>query len=116
MAGKDVIGHIDCPVCGHEAPVKEDRNGKAYMHCAHSCNAQVFSRNDHRDGLLRKRMRAVTVPDPDPVATPEAKKAPVVPPVSVPKTAPTVTVQPNAEQKPKANWFQPIMGAKHGRA
>ena len=116
MAGKDIIGHIDCPVCGHEAPVKEDKNGHSYVHCAHRCNAQVFTRNDHRDGLLRKRMRAVTVSDTDTVATPDVKPAPAVPPVSVPKSAPPVTVPPNAEPKPKENWFQPIMGAKHGRA
>jgi hypothetical protein len=121
MASKDIIGHIDCPVCGHEAPVKEDKNGHAYVHCAHRCNAQVFTRNDHRDGLLRKRMRAVTVSDIDTVTAPAAAPAPIpapaVIPVSVPKPAPAVTVPPKPEQKPKANWFSPVIGgAKHGRA
>lgn len=95
---KQIIGHIDCPVCGHEMPVKADKNGHAYGHCARSCNAQVFTRNDHRDGLLRKAMRPVTVSVPEPEPEPE----PAVPP--------------KPEPKPKANWFQPIMGAKHGRA
>lgn len=119
-----VIGHIDCPVCGHDMPIKQDKNGQAYGHCAHSCNAQVFTRNDHRDSLLRKRMRAVTVTD----TVPEPEKpAPVavpvfVPPVAVPAPAPKPTPAPTAppappEPKPKANWFSPVIGgAKHGRA
>lgn len=123
MASKDVIGHIDCPVCGHEAPVKQDKNGHAYAHCAHRCNAQVFTRNDHRDGLLRKRMRAVTVSDTDtdtvttPAVAPVPAPAHAAIPVSVPKPAPAVTVPPKPELKPKANWFSPVIGgAKHGRA
>lgn len=98
-----IIGHIDCPVCKREMPVKTDKNGHAYGHCAHGCNAQVFTRNEHRDGLLRKQMRpvTVTVPEPDPAPVP-------VPAVPAPA--------PKPEPKPKASWFQPVMGAKHGRA
>ena len=122
MASKDVIGHIDCPVCGHEMPVKADKNGHAYAHCAHSCNAQVFARNDHRDSLLRQRMRPVTVSVTEPVAKkvdpvtvsvtePDAKKVePVTVPVSVP-SAPKAT-----PPKERANWFSPVLGVKHGRA
>ncbi|WP_322400363.1 hypothetical protein [Massilia luteola] len=116
---KQIIGNIDCPVCGHEMPVKADKNGHAYGHCAHRCNAQVFTRNDHRDGLLRKAMRPVTVSVPLPEPTPAVPKpshavgAAPVPPL------PTGTppVQQPAGAKTKANWFSPVLGgAKHGRA
>jgi hypothetical protein len=113
---KQIIGHIDCPVCGHEMPVKADKNGHAYGHCAHRCNAQVFTRNDHRDGLLRKAMRPVTVSVPEPL--PGA--VPAVPTVTTPVTTPAAVPAPPAskpDQKPKANWFSPVLGgAKHGRA
>jgi len=114
---KQIIGHIDCPVCGHEMPVKADKNGHAYGHCAHRCNAQVFTRNDHRDSLLRQRMRAVTV-------TVTASQAPAAPPVTapapvqdvpVPATAPAPAkpaqaAPPKPAPKPKANWFSPVLG------
>lgn len=127
--GAAIIGHIDCPVCGQDMPVKPDKNQHAYGHCAHGCNAQVFTRNDHRDGLLRKRMRAVTVTDtvPEPKADEPAPVAvPVfVPPVptSVPKpnqtpaqSAPADAAPPKTEAKHRANWFSPVLGVKHGRA
>lgn len=108
---KQIIGHIDCPVCGHEMPVKADKNGHAYGHCAHRCNAQVFTRNDHRDGLLRKAMRPVTVSVPEP----EAKPVPAVP-APAPETKPAPTAAP-PKPEPKPNWFSPVLGgAKHGRA
>lgn len=127
MGTKDVIGNIDCPVCGQEMPVKEDKNQHAYGHCAHGCNAQVFTRNDHRDALLRKRMRAVTVTDT--VPPPDVKPDPVHIPVFVPPPAPA-TKKPDpappapqpapAPTKPepkKSNWLSPVMGGvKHGRA
>ena len=114
MGARDIIGHIDCPVCGHEMPVKADKNGHAYGHCAHRCNAQVFTRNDHRDGLLRQRMRAVTVTgtdDNEPAPPPAPVREPAEPvPEPEKQSAPPA-------QKPKANWFNPIMGrSANGRA
>ncbi len=94
---KTPIGHCDCPVCGFDgAQVKEDKNAHAYIHCT-DCNAQTFTRNEHRNSQLRKRMRPVTVT----VAAPEAEPpAPVasVPAKVVPPAAPA-----------KKPWFQPLM-------
>lgn len=119
MGTKDIIGHIDCPVCGHEMPVKQDKNAHAYGHCAHRCNAQVFTRNDHRDSLLRQRMRAVTVTVPEPEAAPApAATVPVtVPSVTVPVPAPKAPEAVVVPPKAKAPWFSPVMGGvKNGRA
>lgn len=126
MGTKDIIGHIDCPVCGHEMPVKEDKNRHSYGHCAHRCNAQVFTRNDHRDSLLRMRMRAVsgtvTAPEPkkgEPLAIPTfvpTVPAPAPKPDPAPPAPPRLAT-PNAEPRPKGNWLNPLLGgAKHGRA
>jgi hypothetical protein len=103
---KETIGHIDCPVCGHEMPVKADKNGHAYGHCAHSCNAQLFTRNDHRDAQLRKRMQPVTVTDPKPEPVTEPAD-PVQEPTAAPTPAPT-----SAPGKPvqKASFLSPLMG------
>lgn len=125
MGAAGVIGHIDCPVCGHEMPVKQDKNKHAYGHCAHRCNAQVFTRNDHRDSLLRQRMRPVTVTDtvtapkadePGPVAVP-VFVPPVPTPAPAPKpAAPPKPVPPKPEAKQRANWFSPVLGVKNGHA
>lgn len=93
---KTPIGHIACPVCGfNDAEIKEDKNAHAYMHCT-DCNAQTFTRNDHRNTQLRKRMRPVTVTVTEPAA---ALAAPV-------QSAPVTTPAP---AKKKASWFQPIL-------
>lgn len=105
MSTKEIIGHIDCPVCGRDMPIKADRNGHAYGHCIYGCTRQLFTRNDHCDKLLRARMRPVTVsvtePEPATVAVPAVSE-------TVPAPAPA--------PKQKAGWFQPLMGAKHGSA
>lgn len=96
---KIAIGHVNCPVCGFaDAEVKEDKNVHSYIHCT-DCNAQTFTRNAHRDGQLRKRMRAVTVTVPvaDPVAAP----------ATVPEPAAPVTPPP--APKARTSWFQPIL-------
>ena len=119
MGEKTIIGHIDCPVCGHDMPVKEDKNEHAYGHCAHRCNAQVFTRNEHRNSLLRQRMRPVTVTGTATVTEPPTAPRPVevpvfLPPVPAPAPKPTAPKAPTPEPAPKparerANWFNPLM-------
>ena len=114
MTKKTAIGHVVCAICGfHDAEVKEDRNGHAYIHCT-DCNAQTFTRNDYRNSHLRKRMRAVTVTvtvadtedaeaAPAPEAPPKAAKAP--------PRAEQAPAAPAAPKPAKRPWFQPLMAA-----
>lgn len=109
---KTPIGHVRCPVCDHaDAEVKTDKNYHAYIHCT-DCNAQTFTRNDYRDGHLRKRMRpsaapdatvTVTVTDTEPKPKPKPGPAATVPPATVPTAPKTVLA--------KAAWFTPILGS-----
>lgn len=114
MGTKEIIGHIDCPVCGHDMPIKEDKNRHAYGHCAHRCNAQVFTRNDHRNSLLRQNMRPVTVTVTEPVQKDAPVEIPVfVPlapaPVPAPKGADPAPPAPPVPAKKRATWFNPVL-------
>jgi hypothetical protein len=116
---KTAIGHIACPTCDHaDAEVKEDKNGHAFIFCP-DCNQQLFTRGDHRDAKLRKKMRPVTVtvtappvavptvslPVPDPNTPPKAA-APKPAPAPAEKPAPAM---PAAK---KASWFTPLLGVE----
>ncbi len=107
---KTPIGHVCCPVCDHaDAEVKTDKNDHAYIHCT-DCNAQTFTRNEHRNTKLRARMRPVTVTVTEPAAVPVT--APVPPPAPATKADPLPAAV--LETKPpakKTSWFQPIMGS-----
>lgn len=116
---KTAIGHVRCPVCDFaDAAVKEDKNEHAYVHCS-DCNAQVFTRNDFRDGQLRKRMRPVTVTvtdtaqndAPAPSAPPVAPAA-QIPPKTAPRPAKAPPPAPPAPPAPapvKKSWLTPLM-------
>ncbi len=100
---KTPIGHCNCPVCGFvDAQVKEDKNSHAYIHCT-DCNAQTFTRNEHRNSQLRKRMRPVTVTD---TVTAPAEAPPPAPAAAVaalpPKAPPPAPVK-------RASFFQPLL-------
>lgn len=92
------LGPLPCAVCGFPDPeVKEDKNGFAYIHC--DCTSQTFTREPHRDSLLRTRMR------PLPTASPAA-----APPVSVtvpanPIKAGPIPVPPVPTPPPRASWL-----------
>jgi hypothetical protein len=115
---KSAIGHITCPTCDHvDAEVKEDKNGHAFIFCP-DCNQQLFTRGDHRDAKLRKKMRPVTVTDTAPPELP-------VPPVPVSDTKPKETVNPAPVKKTapvpapapakKAGWLTPLLSAQGGK-
>ncbi|MGZ4837653.1 MAG: hypothetical protein ACXVZR_03825 [Terriglobales bacterium] len=96
MTKKDAIGHMNCPTCQHpQAEVKEDKNGHAFLFCE-QCATQVFTRKPHRDRLMRKNMRPVTVTEPNPAPEPEQKPEPT--PAPAPTPAPK-----------KSGWLTPIM-------
>lgn len=112
---KTIIGHIDCPTCGHaDMQVKEDKNGHAFGFCP-DCASQLFTRNDFRDKRLRERMRpvTVTVTEPKPAEPPEQPvTAPTVPAVPKPQPTPkkpaTVPPAPPAPAK-KAGFFDVVL-------
>lgn len=60
MAKVPAIGHIECHVCGFDAEVKRDKNGRAYVFCP-ECNIQSFTRTDYQSEKLLEKMRPVTV-------------------------------------------------------
>lgn len=81
---KEVLGHVDCPVCGNpHAEVKNDRNTKPFIFCPdRNCATQVFTRREFQVKSLLARMRPVTVtvtekPAPqNPVQEPKQEPAP----------------------------------------
>jgi hypothetical protein len=118
---KTAIGHIICPTCDHaDAEVKEDKNGHAFIFCP-DCNQQLFTRGDHRDAKLRKKMRPVTVTVTDIEQT--ALPVPAVPPVSVSDTttkqdakpAPVKKTGPVPTPAKKAGWLAPLLSTPGGK-
>lgn len=86
MAKSQAIGHVDCHVCGLEAEIKQDKNGKAYIYCP-DCNIQSFTRTEYQSNKLLARMRPVTVTENAPPVA--AQKVEITPSVAVkqpPKT------------------------------
>jgi hypothetical protein len=88
-----ILGHVACPICDNaSAEVRTDRNDLAYIYCASGCYTQVFTRDKHRDGLLRARMRPVAVVSalapaaPAPTPVPPVQAAPPAPPASKPRS------------------------------
>jgi hypothetical protein len=100
-----ILGHVACPICDNaSAEVRTDRNDLAYIYCAAGCYTQVFTRDKHRDGLLRARMR--------PVGTTAAASTPA-PAVSASDLAPAPPVQaappapPTAKQR--STWLTTLL-------
>lgn len=61
---KEIMGHVDCPVCGHaHAQVKEDKSGNPFIFCpVRDCSTQVFTRREFQKQALLSRVRPVSVP------------------------------------------------------
>lgn len=84
--GRDVLGTMRCPECGHDAAqVKEQKNGKPYRYCP-ECDAQYFARSDAAAAaLLAKIGRAPKLADEQgaaPAAKPAAPAAPAAAPAA----------------------------------
>lgn len=125
MSEKKAIGHVDCPICGHAgAQIKEDKNGRAYIHCTFACSWQGITRNNYQSDQLKARMRPCTVPTvtvPEPAA-PQAP-APVTPaprPPGAAKAAPdlkkqnTIVTPTTVVTVKKASFWQPLLGGANG--
>ncbi len=100
-----ILGHVACPICDNaSAEVRPDRNDLAYIYCASGCYTQVFTRDKHRDGLLRARMRpfaaAVASPAPAPVAAP-VPTLPAQPALEAPPAP--------AAAKPRTTWLTTLL-------
>lgn len=61
--GREVLGTMVCPECGHQgAQVKAQKNGKPYRYCP-QCDAQYFARSDAAAAaLLAKIGKAAPAP------------------------------------------------------
>lgn len=102
-----IIGHTPCPICPAEAEVRLDKNSLAYIYCAHGCYTQVFTRDAHRDGLLRQRMKPMAaavkaaLDEMPPVPVPEPAARPTAAPTPAPTTAPASTGP--------SSWLKPLL-------
>jgi hypothetical protein len=100
-----ILGHVACPICDNaSAEVRTDRNDLAYIYCASGCYTQVFTRDKHRDGLLRARMRplAASPTAPTPVREPVAAPAPSAPPATSAPPAPPIP-------KSRSTWLTTLL-------
>lgn len=106
---KNVLGHIDCPTCGHEKAmrVKHDKNGEPFGFCE-ICRQQLRVGGDpDRVEEFTTRYPWAGKAKPVTVSEPAAKTAPVAPaPVSV--SVP--------ESKPQRSAFADAVAFMQGRA
>lgn len=79
--GREVIGTMVCPECGHpDAQVKHQKNGKPYRYCP-ECDAQYFARSDAAAAaLLAKVGKAPAAPAAPAPAAPEQDAKPAATP------------------------------------
>lgn len=55
---KNEIGRMDCPCCGEDASVRQQKNGRAYVMCNSAvCGFQGFTRSADADRHLRAKMK-----------------------------------------------------------
>lgn len=101
-----ILGHTPCPICPEVAQVRPDKNDLAYIYCANGCYTQVFTRDAHRDAMLRARMTpAAAAGAPVPTAAPSPAPKPTPAPVPVPaEKQPT----PTPAAKP-ASWLKTLL-------
>lgn len=98
-----ILGHTPCPICDNaSAEVRTDRNDLAYIYCASGCYTQVFTRDKHRDGLLRARMRPVAA------ATAVAFVPVEAAPLGLPLPTPAAVPAP-AAPKPRSTWLTTLL-------
>lgn len=78
------IGRCRCPVCASDrARLRVSAKQLAYVTC-NACNAQVFSRSERSDDLLRSMLVGEAAPE----AAPTAPAAPVMAPAPTAEPAP----------------------------
>lgn len=93
MAKGDLLGFMDCPVCGYQAGMKvtEDKNGQPFGFCEQNCDAQLrVGGKAHRVEKFYRLHLAIKRPG-------EAPPLPVVAvPVAPAKADATETTKPTA--------------------
>ena len=99
MAKGNLLGHINCPVCGYTKGMKitEDKNGEPFGFCEENCDAQL------RIGGKLHRVKKFYQLYPDikrPGEAPPVAAAAV--PVAPPKVDATETAKPNTPPAPPA--------------
>ena len=122
MMARDVLGHIDCPCCGHAKGMRitADKNGAPFGYCEANCNVQMRVGGDARRVaafVARYRWAAGKPAEAAPAAaaTPTvAASAPAKPKAAAPaKAAPTPTPTPAAAPKrASVGPFDFLMGNK----
>lgn len=60
----NILGHLDCPLCGLEGDVREDKNGNPFFFCP-DCTCQILTHGKHRAKLMLEKMRPVAIQEPE---------------------------------------------------
>lgn len=76
MAKGDLLGQMDCPLCGTSSDVKEDKAGRPLLFCRHGCKLQLFTRTEAQADGMRRKLRPVAATTATPVAPEAAPAAP----------------------------------------
>ena len=98
-----ILGHVPCPICPNTAAeVRLDKNELAYIYCATGCYTQVFTRDKHRDGLLRARLKPIAAAVATTFVPPESA------PLGLPVPAPTEAPPPNPA-KSNSTWLTTLL-------
>ncbi|RKQ61163.1 hypothetical protein C8E02_0930 [Vogesella indigofera] len=75
MAKGDLLGQMDCPLCGTSSDVKEDKAGRPLLFCRHGCKLQLFTRTEAQADGMRRKLRPAAAPATTVPAAPEAAPA-----------------------------------------
>lgn len=76
MAKGDLLGQMDCPLCGTSSDVKEDKAGRPLLFCRHGCKLQLFTRTEAQADGMRRKLRPVAATTATPAAPEAAPAAP----------------------------------------
>lgn len=62
MAKGDLLGQMDCPLCGTASNVNEDKAGRPLLFCRHGCKLQLFTRTEAQADGMRRKLRPTAAP------------------------------------------------------
>lgn len=112
---KEVLGHIDCPVCGTAQGVRItlDKNGHPFGYCEAECNQQIrIGGNDRRVAAFIKRYPWAAGKTPVTVTAPAPAPSKAAKPVTVTPAATVAAPAPAPKRKPVANPFDFLLNPK----
>lgn len=70
-----VLGTMQCLLCPHDVPVKEQKATGYAQYSCQWCGVQMYCRNDDSDARMRAKMKSKVEASPAPAVSP-AKDAP----------------------------------------